>query len=313
MNQGIGTPMRRIGVALWLVLLLAAPASAERWSFAALADNRAAYSSYRNVLNEIKMLRANPAPRLPPVDFVLACGDMDPLTTNHDIYLNVFEGKPPWYFPVRGNHEKPDDLDFILKKILPSYGKVIQLRDQESVNYYVDWKNVRVIVLDQYATADPDISNAGTLSWMDQAIGSAVNVNHIFIAFHQPNFPENLENSAFWRLLLRHHDKVRAVFNGHTHTYDRRRVGDGNRAIEVINTGNAGNSKHSDNEQTIVEFLVDGPHVFLRTLQAPDGSSEFRVIDEWEGTDPGAPAVNLPGPAPRVTSSVAGETDSTLR
>jgi hypothetical protein len=304
MNQGIYTTMRRIGVALWLVLLLAAPALAARWSFAAFADNRAAYPAYRNVLNEIKMLQVNPAPRWPAVDFVLACGDMDPLTTNHDIFLNVFGDKPPLYFPVRGNHEKPDDVDFILKKILPSYGKFIRLRDQESVNYYVDWKNVRVIVLDQYTTADPDIGNPGTLSWMAQAISSATNVNHIFIAYHKPNFPGALENSAFWQLLLRHHDKVRAVFNGHTHTYERRRVGDGNHSIEVINTGNAGNSKHSDNYQTIVEFLVDGPYVFLRTLQAPDGSTGFRVVDEWEGTDPGTATANPPGPAPRVTHSV---------
>jgi hypothetical protein len=313
MNQRMGATLQTIAVALWLVLLLVAPARAERWSFAVIADHRSVYSSYRNVLNEIKQLRVNPAPRLPAVDFVLACGDLDPLTRNYEIYLNLFGSKPPLYFPVRGNHERPDDVDFILKKILPAHGKSIQLRDQESVNYYVDWKNVRLIVLDQYPVDDKDISNPGILSWLAQTISSTGNANHIFIAYHEPNLPRDLESSAFWRLLLQHHDKVRAVFHGHTHIYERRRVSDGNHAIEVINAGNAGKSVHSDNHQTIVEVLVDGPYVFLRTLQAADGSAKFRVVDQWEGADPGMATVNPSGPAPRGGRSVAGEADSPLR
>jgi hypothetical protein len=295
MQEGMKHAMKRLLAAFWLILLIAAPALAEKWSFAVIADNRSVFASYRNVLGEIRDLRVNPPPRFPAAAFILACGDLDPLRQNYAVYRGVFKDKPPAYLPVRGNHEEPDDISFILKEILPAYGQSIHLRDAASINYTVDWENVRIIVLDQYPGYDKSLTHAENLNWLESAITSANNANHIFIAYHEPNLPKATEHDAFWNLLLKHQDKVRAVFNGHTHVYERRRVGEGKRGIDVINAGNAGQSKHGDQQQTIVEVMVDGPYVYVRVLRAPNGTSKFQLRDEWDTEDPRAVGVSSPG------------------
>jgi predicted phosphodiesterase len=281
-------------------LLIAAPALAEKWSFAVIADNRSAFASYRNVLGEIRDLRVNPPPRFPAAAFVLACGDLDPLRQNYAIYRDVFHAKPPVYLPVRGNHEKPDDVRFILDEILPAYGQSIHLRDRASINYTVDWENVRIIVLDQYPGYDKSLTRPENLNWLETAITSATNANHIFIAYHEPNLPKATRHDAFWKLLLKHQDKVRAVFNGHTHAYERRRVAEGKGGIEVINAGNAGQSKHGDQQQTIVEVMVDGPYVYVRVLRAPNGTSQFKLEDEWDTEDPRVVKVGSAGSGSQI-------------
>ena len=75
-----------------LLLLLASPALAERWTFAAIGDNRSIYPSYRNVLNQIKTLGINLRPRFTPVELVLAVGDLDPVAKNMKIYEEVSLG-----------------------------------------------------------------------------------------------------------------------------------------------------------------------------------------------------------------------------
>jgi hypothetical protein len=272
--------------AILLGLLLASPALAERWSFAAIGDNRSIYASYRNVLNQIKTLGINPRPKFPPLELVLAVGDLDPVAKNMKIYQEVFKGSAPVYLPVRGNHEKPADVDYILKSILPGIGNRLHLRDKDSVQYHVDWKNSRIIVMDQYADLLSGLTSPETLKWLESTITSATRADHVFIAFHEPKIPRPGKDDPFWNLLLKHHDKVRAVFVAHTHVYERRKIGKGEAGIDLINVGNAGKSVHSDNQQTIVEVMVYDSVVFYRTVQALDGTSEFRMTDEWESSAP---------------------------
>jgi hypothetical protein len=272
--------------AVLLGLLLASPALAERWTFAAIGDNRSIYSSYRNVLNQIKTLSINLRPKFPPVELVLAVGDLDPVAKNIKIYQEVFKSSAPAYLPVRGNHEKPADVDYILKSILPGIGNRLQLKDKDSVQYYVDWKNSRIIVMDQYADLLSSLTSPETLKWLENAITSATGADHVFIAFHEPRIPKPGKDDPFWNLLLKHHDKVRAVFVAHTHVYERRKIGKGEAGIDLINVGNAGKSVHSDNRQTIVEVMVYDSVVFYRTVQALDGTDDFRMTDEWESSTP---------------------------
>jgi len=281
-----------LGFAVLLLLVtFCSPLLAEKWSFAVIADNRSAFDSYRNVLQEIKTMSVNPDPRFAPIEFILACGDLDPVDRNYDIYAEVFESDAPAFFPVRGNHEGRRDVRFILNEILPAYGNRIHTLSPGSVNYYTDWKNVRLIVLDQYFDSRKGFDGKATLTWLENAIQAATDADHVFITFHEPYSTMSLIHDAFWNLLLEHRDKVRAVFAGHTHWFDRERFPDQEGGIYYINAGNAGNSKHSDRSQTIVEVMVDGPVVHFRALKAPDGTNRFKVTDRWqtEAPDNGRP------------------------
>jgi hypothetical protein len=201
---------------------------------------------------------------------------------NLEIYGSVFKTKAPTYLPVRGNHEDPRNLQFILQNLLPSLGERVRMHDKNSVNYYVDWKNIRLIVLDQYSRFGKSFDNIGSLDWIENVIESGAKADHVFIAFHEPQLALNAETDPFWSMLLRHRDKVRAVFVGHIHIYYRNRFPDGVNGLTTVNAGNAGSNNHSDNRQTVVEVMVDGKKVSFRTVQAPDGTSDFKIGDQWE-------------------------------
>jgi predicted phosphodiesterase len=272
--------------AILLLLLLTSPALADRWSFAVIADNRSGFAPYRNVLRQIHSMSVNPTPKFTPIELVLACGDLDPLAKNHQIYKEVFADSPPVYLPVRGNHDQPDDVAFMLQSILPELGDRVHFRDQQNVNYFFDWKRCRFIVLDEYAGETDPLLDPEALKWLEQAIVSATHIDHVFVAFHEPNVAKSGQDQAFWDLLFEHQDKVRTVFVGHTHNYERRLIGKGDALITMINAGNAGKNEHSDHRQTIVEVMVDGPRVFYRIVQTPDKKASFSVTEQWQISAP---------------------------
>jgi len=280
MQKRIAT--KRILAALLVLLSIAYPVFAEQWGFAAIGDNRSAFASYRNVLNEIRTQRVNPEERFPSFDFVLACGDLDPVEENYRIFKEIFKTGKPAYFPVRGNHELPPDVQFIIKKILPSYGKGINRQDEKNLTYYTDWKNARLIVLDQYSSFDKSLDGGVALKWIENALRTPDHIRHVFVTFHEPYLPHHAENDPFWSLLVRHQDKVRAVFAGHTHMYRMERFPDKLTGIYYVNTGNAGMNVHSDNRQTIVEVMIDGERVAFRVVQAPNETTDFRIVEQWE-------------------------------
>jgi hypothetical protein len=277
--------MRRFFASILLVTVLAGPCSAEKWTFAAIADNRSAFSSYRNVLEEIREISAEQKDQLSNVDFVVAVGDITPVPKNYSTFKEVFPERLPLFFPVRGNHEKRNDVQFILTQILPGHGKGIKLRKAGEVSYFTDWKNMRIIVLDQYTGFGKSLDNPEGLLWLKNAIETATNVDHIFIAFHEPYFPENPDTDPFWSLLLRHRDKVRAVLCGHYHIYFRKYFPDNGADITYINAGNAGWTSHGDRRQTVVAITLDGGNIEFRAIQAHDGSKEFKVTDKWKSTE----------------------------
>ncbi len=273
-------------LALFLVFFSTA-VFAERWTFAAISDFYSSFGPFRNVLGEIRDMKANGNPRLPPIEFVLAVGDISPAAESLSIYRGFFPDRKPVFFPVRGNHEETEDLKVILDDMLKPLGTMVKSFDAGSVNYYFDWKNVRMIVLDQYSGFSKDFNEGVLLRWLEEAIRSAAEADHVFIAFHEPHTPrEPLDDDALWELLLRNRNKVRAVFSGHTHVFNRRRIPDRPNGIYCINTGNAGQKTHSDGYQTIVEVSVDKEKVFLRAVRAPNDTRDFKVTDRWEITAP---------------------------
>jgi len=273
--------LQRLSIlSILLILSTASSAFAQKWSFAAFSDNRNFEGGYRNVLEDINS--GGPAdPRFPRPDFVVGIGDIDPVERTLQIFRDTLGPQMP-FIPVRGNHEAPEDVRFILKDILPSEQPPVKVYDMESVTFYYDWKNVRLIVIDQYAAYAKGLSNKAFLDWLERAVLSAKNVDHVFIAFHEPHSLPAFHSDPFWTLLLRHSGKVRAVLCGHTHRYGRRHVSGSHGRIELINTGAAGNTGHSDGMNTFVQISIDGKNAAFRAVQAPDKTKDFKVADSWK-------------------------------
>ena len=76
-----------------------------------------------------------------------------------------------------------------------------------------------MIVLDQYSSFDKSLDGGVALEWIENALHTPDHIRHVFVAFHEPYLPYQAENDPFWSLLLRHQDKVRAVFAAHIHIY----------------------------------------------------------------------------------------------
>jgi len=276
--------------ALLLILVLAGSSAsnawAQPWSFAFFADCRSEYPGYRAALDQLKI--NEPAdPKFPTPAFVAAIGDLDPLPKSFGIYKEIIGGNVP-YVPVRGNHESPSDVEFMLKQVLPSLKFPFEFFDKSSATYYFDLNNVRFIAIDRYTAYGKDLRDPALLGWLEKAIISAAKADHVFIGIHEVNPPLEASSDPFWGMLLSHADKVRAVIGGHTHSYTRRSItGAGYGSIYYINAGNAGRMSHGDDNLSFVGVSIDGKNVRFRAIQKPEAGGKFAVTDQWsaEGTE----------------------------
>lgn len=294
-------PLGRFVAAMLLLGAAATPVRGQSWSFSLLGDSRSGTRDFTAALNQVrdaKDLSGKPS-ALP--DFVVIAGDFDPDDKNYSVYRGVFSKLPrPRFFPVMGNH----DLTYrslILDTILPNE-RLHSTFDKSTVSYYEDVRNVRVIVVDQYQGTGFEsgcVNDAG-IRWVEQAITSAGNADHIFIAMHVPAFcrvrhvGEGFEScpaqrNRFWDTLVQHKDKVRAVLAAHTHHYGVMRVrdprgpaNDGKSypqepgGVYQIDAGGAGNS--DDGKITLINFLIDGKAASAQVIQSPVGQSRFSLI-----------------------------------
>ena len=279
------------------------------FSFAVLDDPRGQSDTWKNALSEIRDRKVNPEPVFTPAELIVVAGDMDPLAARYSDYQKVFAGvaQRPVFLPVIGNHEFEnggEHFRYARDVVIPSIPRAVR-RHPTSCDYYLDCKNVRIIVVDGYTDLGKDgVINDEGRQWVEQVITAApLSINHIFISFHEPAFPrvrhigdsfdQNPEQrNAFWRMLLKHKDRVRAVLVGHTHSYYRMRVldpagtaannpqvfPDEDGGIYQVDAGAAGNG----DENTIVQVQIEGKKLFFRVLQAKNGAAEpFAEIDKW--------------------------------
>ncbi len=286
------------------ILVLAqtsAPVFGQSWSFSLVGDTRSGTRDFKAALDHIREstgMSGKPS-RLP--DFILMAGDFDPDDVNYSLYRGVFTGQTyPRFVPVIGNHDSRYRT-FIVDTILPKE-EIRTPFDKSTVSYYLDVRNVRLIVVDQYRGTgfnDGCINDAGIL-WVEQAITSAGSVDHVFLAMHVPPFcrirhvGEGFERcpdqrNRFWDMLVQHRDKVRAVLAGHTHNYSVMRVHnprgpasdhksypfepDGVYQFDAGGTGTT-----DDGKLTVVTFLIDGKTAAARVDQSRKGKADFSTI-----------------------------------
>ncbi len=283
--------------------------SVQRFSFAVLADPRHQGDTWKNALLEIRDRNTNPEPAFTPAELIVVAGDMDPLVSRYEDYQHVFTNVDarPVFLPVIGNHEfENGGVHFRHARdvLMPFISGAVR-RHAKSCDYYVDHKNVRIIVVDGYTDLGKDgVINDEGRQWVEQVIkATPSSINHIFVSFHEPAFPrfrhigdsfdqDTEQRNAFWRMLLKHQDKVCAVLVGHTHTYYRMRVldpagmaandpksfPDEDGGIYQVDAGAAGNASVN----TIVQVQIEGKNVLFRALQAKKGANmPFTEIDKW--------------------------------
>jgi hypothetical protein len=213
-------------------------------------------------------------------------------------------GNPPGMYPDAGD-PSVIDMDFISNRIISMIPGLVRY-SAKSCSYYYDYKNVRVISIDGFSgeIGAGGIINEKGRSWTEKVIESApAKIEHIFIAFHAPAFPRirhtydsfNInpeERNAFWNMLVKHSNKVRAVFSGHTHYYARLRVlepagaaandynayPDENGGIYQVVVGSTGNGS----KDTFLRVEVEGKNVYFRTYEAENGKDQpFIIKEEW--------------------------------
>jgi len=282
--------------------------AADSFSFAVTADPRAEGPSWQNALREIRDMTVNPEPAFAPPSWVIVAGDIDPARRRFEDYNEIFTNalfRPP-LLPVIGNHDVGfGGFEYIRDVIIPAIPGAFR-RQPESCDYYIDYRNVRLVVVDAYTKSGKEgVIRGKGRKWVESVIRSAPTaIDHIFVSFHEPAFPRGRhvtdsfnsdveQRNAFWRMLLSSGGRVRAVFVGHTHTYSRLRVRDPESpaasdlasfpdepgGIYQVDAGAAG---HGDTN-TFVRVQVEGKNLFFRTYKACNGAGQpFSECDRWQ-------------------------------
>jgi hypothetical protein len=312
--------MRFSARALLVLLALAVPATpppaaAERpFAFAVTGDPHSAVDAFRQVLQAVRDLPGREAAPLPPAEFLLVAGDLHALEKEHAAFREVFAGFPAMraLLPMTGDHATDAQRAYMSKEILAGLPQV-RIDDPAVVSYTFDWRNVRVIVADPNHPAHGAkrfLTEAGC-RWVEEQIRSAPpSAEHLFVAFHEPPFPRERHvdemtdakrplRDAFWTMLLKNRDRVRAVFTGHTHYYNRMRVADPGGAaandpkqfpdeaggIWQVSTPTSGARTE---ELGFVQVVVEGPSVKAVVLERKEKDPAFRVVDTWPLSDAAA-------------------------
>ena len=212
------------------------PGKDETWSFVAFSDLQQGYGIFSHLAINIGNLE--PVPRA-----AFCCGDIMSHSANEAEWLNFINCADPIrqkmpLFIARGNHENNDPASELL---LHQYGRIVSNR----FYYTHSEKNTFFIVLDTFEKGSEGAILADQFGWLERQLDSVSldpSIVNIFIFMHQPLFPqgkhkgEDLKNADELHQLFLKHKKIRAVFSGHDHMFNKY-VRDG---IVYITTGGGG-------------------------------------------------------------------------
>lgn len=291
-----------------LCIFLAGSVCSQQWSFAVISDSYRNDISFRKALHEIRDRTANSQPEITEAEFVVVNGDIGDIKKRLRRYNKVFgsDSLKALFYPVVGNHESRSQQNKIIHHVLPQLDSVV-VRNNHTAHYYIDWNNARLILLDQYTDeAPPGCLGDEAAAWTAGCIATArrdTSIAHVFVFYHEPAFPRNRHiddsfneceslRNKFWRMLVDNRDMVRAVFNGHTHTYSRIKVAnpeseDANNphkfpqdinGIYQVDCGAAGQG----NLVTVVRIQIAAGHITGRVVAAKKTrGGGFEEIDTW--------------------------------
>jgi acid phosphatase type 7 len=202
-------------------LILAPDLQDEKWSFVVFSDTRLGYVTFNKLAEIIGNL--DPVPRA-----AFCCGDIIDISTDKEDWLNFCDTaksisqKMPIFF-ARGNH---DGNDSVSENLFSQYTGL-----SSDCFYYTHFEeNTLFIVLDIYKKGEEHAILGEQLIWLQNQLDSAssdTSVLNIFILMHQPLYPqgkhagENLRNADELHQLFLKHEKIRAIFAGHDHLFNK--------------------------------------------------------------------------------------------
>jgi hypothetical protein len=206
------------------------------WSFIVFGDVQRGIAVFNTLSDLIGKIDPSPLAAVCVGDMVLrTCNQSE--WEEFDKAAEPIRQKMP-LFLVRGNHEGNDpDLEDCLHK----YGRI------NSPDFYYT-KSVRdafFIILDTYEKGMTNEIGEKQVAWLEQVLDSASqeqDIRNIFIFMHHPVFQQGsskgqtIKNADELHRLFISHKKIRAVFAGHNHLFNRY-VKDG---MNYIISGGAG-------------------------------------------------------------------------
>ncbi|MCD4731153.1 MAG: metallophosphoesterase [Bacteroidales bacterium] len=195
--------------------------SNEDWSFIVYGDVQQGYGIYGQLAKHIGNI--NPAPKL-----AICCGDIMLRSANEAEWINFWQTSKPItekmpLLLARGNHEGNDDTSEAM------------LREQfhfANNNFYHarQFENTYFVILDTEKRDEEGSIGDEQFIWLLtllEDLKQNQSVDHIFLFMHRPVFPQGqhanspLSNSNELHQLFLDHPKIRAVFSGHEHMFNK--------------------------------------------------------------------------------------------
>jgi 3',5'-cyclic AMP phosphodiesterase CpdA len=235
------------------------------------------------ILVNREILRRDPS-------FVLHLGDLTTMSSSQEHWsyfdnMNAeYRSRKIPYFPVLGNH------DYYISDTIALKNYFSRFQFLENRRWYsFTWKNTAFIMLDSNMSALTQQQMAQQAEWYVQELkkfDEDKRIAHIIVCCHNPPFTNStvvgpdLKVKTYFAAPFIKAPKAKIFFSGHSHSYERFRIGD---KIFIV-SGGGGGPRHTvmtDKAKQRTVDLYDGPalrffHFCEIKLRA--GSLIFRVV-----------------------------------
>ncbi|MDP2303265.1 MAG: metallophosphoesterase [Ignavibacteria bacterium] len=212
---------------LIFILLIIIRADAQDFKFVVWGDSQFQNPEvFESIVNQTELLK--PA-------LVLHVGDMI-----HGYTYDINVARRQWkrfqkqitpltspFYPTPGNH------DVTTKEIQPAY---LEAWGNDKLYYSFDYANSHFIILNAYLHQNFDSVSIVQLNWLKEDLDKSKNSQNVFVSIHSPLHLNKSYDWSYVHNLLKQYN-VRAVFTGHYHYYDYRKI-DG---IEYFCLNSSGN------------------------------------------------------------------------
>ncbi len=228
---------------------------------------------------------------MPNAECIVLCGDSvagskmenllaDQLQDLRNLIEKYYYGTA--LIPVIGNHEvnnEPEDdryektFNLIYNDMLPNtcldgYNKTV---------FYVDYKDVRFIILNSFHFREINKIVKKQLSWFKEAASADIKNKIVFV--HSPAFPTGAhyghcldlypeDRDAFWKIV--HDCNIDIVFSGHEHNYSRRIIGHEKGIYQII-TGGSGEKlrdKFKDKKGIVIAPIAEYHFIIVDVISS---------------------------------------------
>jgi 3',5'-cyclic AMP phosphodiesterase CpdA len=250
----------------------------EAWSYVVFSDVQQGYGVYSKLALNIGNIDPTPLAAFCCGDIMLNAANEAEWLSFNDCSVPIRDKMP--LFIARGNHDGNDSISEI---VLHQYGQITS----ENFYYTHAEKKTFFIIIDTYEKGSEGAILGDQLLWLEQQLDSSnteTSIENVFIIMHMPLYPQgrhmgqNLSNADELHQLFLKNKKIRAVFNGHDHLFNKY-VKDG---IPYITTGGGGGEIYTGyggdyHHFTKVTFYLDSQRINIKTIDIYN-----EIIDDFD-------------------------------